>query len=159
MGVKKMRLLLIAVLSSMILVAACAQQAPQPAPPAPPATQPTPPTPPPAPAPEPEEEVEEAVEEETEAEVVSPSSGDEIRILGKDGFDPMETTVSAGSTVTWINEHDKDITITMFKDGKFFQNSPVINPGEKFDQAFEEAGEYEYWTLAFGPLGAKVTVE
>ena len=83
----------------------------------------------------------------------------EIRILGKAGFEPLESKVEAGSSVRWINDYENDITLTVFKDGSWYVNSNVITPGGNFEQAFDESGEYEFWTIGFGPKGAKLTVE
>ncbi len=137
----------------MVFVSACAQQAVEQ---------------PPAVSPEQEPTAEPEAEAEAEAPVEAPEevveevptvTTDEVRILGKAGFEPLELTIAAGSAVTWYNDDAKDIVFTMFKDGKFYINSDVIKPGEQFELEFTEAGEYEYWTLAYGPVGAKITVE
>ena len=38
-------------------------------------------------------------------------------------------------------------------------NSQKMENGDQFEHEFTEAGEYEYWTLAYGPMGAKIIVE
>ncbi|MBL7056508.1 hypothetical protein ISS07_06345 [Candidatus Woesearchaeota archaeon] len=82
----------------------------------------------------------------------------EIRILGKAGFEPLESKVKAGSSVRWINDYEKDITLTIFNDKEWYVNSDAISPGASFEQAFDEPGEYEFWTIGFGPQGAKLIV-
>ncbi|MBW2976794.1 hypothetical protein KY347_05095 [Candidatus Woesearchaeota archaeon] len=102
----------------------------------------------------------EPIAEEVEAETVPEmeATAEEIRILGKGGFEPSEMTIGAGSAVTWINDDAKDLTIAIFKDGKFFMNSDVIKSGEQFEQEFAEKGSYEYWAIAYG-VKAKIIVE
>lgn len=103
--------------------------------------------------PEVEDEVEDDEEELTvdDEEVLSPrTSGDDVRVLGKDGFDPEELSLGVGATVSWYNDDEKDIVLTFFKDGKFYLNSDKIKNGERYEHTFEEAGEYKYWTLAYG---------
>ncbi len=104
-----------------------------------------------------QEETETADEVEEEPEDTG-TGGDDVQILGKDGFDLDDLKVSKGTTVTWFNAVDKSVTVTFFKEGKFFQNSPVVKAGEKFEITFDEEGSYEYWSVAFG-VKAKVTVE
>jgi len=101
--------------------------------------------------------VEVPVQEEVEP-VVAPDVVTEVRIAG-DSVIPLVVTIEAGGSVTWNSELSKATSLVIWKEGKFFMNSPIMNPGEKWEQAFEEAGEYEYWPLAFGPQGAKVVVE
>jgi plastocyanin len=153
----KMKLFYVMIIGLAVLVSACAQQTQPQAPPVPstkPVAQPE--------APESNMPVPEASETE-EMEVVEDtkkaSSGDEVRILGEGGFEPLEASIKSGSSVTWINDDEKTFTMTFFKDGRFFINSPVMKSGDRFEQAFNEPGEYEYWTLAYGPMGAKITVE
>ena len=153
-----MKLLFAIVLVVMLFVSACGQK---------PAEEPDVVSPGDEPVIEPEEPTETDVEmpegdmtpvDEPE-EVAKPTTSDEVRILAKGGLEPLELSISAGSAVTWMNEDTKDIVLTFFKDGKFYLNSAVIKPGEKFEHEFTEAGEYEYWTLAYGPQGAKITVK
>ena len=103
-----------------------------------------------------QEETETEGEAEEEPEDTG-TGGDDVQILGKDGFDMDDLKVSKGATVTWFNAVDKDVTVTFFKDGRFFQNSPLVKAGEKFEITFDEEGSYEYWSVAFG-VKAKVTV-
>jgi len=106
---------------------------------------------------EPETEETQVEEEQVKEEKARTTSAD-VRILGKGGFDPDELTVNAGSTVTWINDDNIKLTLTFFKDGKFYQNSDIINPEEKFELTFDEEGSYEYWSVDYG-VKAKIAVE
>ena len=86
------------------------------------------------------------------------AKGGDINILGKDGFDPAELKISGGSAVRFVNNANKVILLTFFKDGKFYQNSPTMNAGESFDMEFSSKGSYQYWTIQFG-VKATITVE
>lgn len=77
----------------------------------------------------------------------------QVSILGKDGFNPRQVSISAGSSVTWVNNDQIELTLTMFKDGSFYRNSDVIAPGQKFELAFAEKGSYEYWSVAYDVKG------
>ncbi len=87
------------------------------------------------------------------------ATGADVSILGKGGFDPEEITVNKGAVVTFMNNDPKgkDIVLT-FKAGNKFINSDKINAGERYEQEFAEAGEYEYWSIAYG-VKAKIIVE
>ncbi len=101
---------------------------------------------------------EEDVKETTIKRKVKETTGDEIRILGKGGFEPKELTVNTGSTITFFNDDEKKLTLTFFKDGKFHQNSDIIQPEGKFELTFGEEGSYEYWSVDYG-VKASITVE
>ena len=79
---------------------------------------------------------------------------------GMRNSDVIPTAISAGSSVTWINDGEKGMVVIIFKDGGSYTNSQTIKPGEKFEHEFTEAGEYEYWqNIAFGGDSSKITVE
>ena len=149
-----MKLFYAIILGLLVLVSACAQQTP----PAAQAVQPIPPAEQPTADNTQQQEIE--VVEETNAqekEETKTASGD-VRIVGKEGFDPMEATINAGDAVTWVNDDKKALTLTIFKKGKWYLNRDVIEPGQSFEQEFREAGEYDYWTLAYKAKG-KITVQ
>jgi plastocyanin len=100
-----------------------------------------------------------AMEGESMKDKGSTLSAADIRILGKGGFEPSELAINAGESVTWINDDEKSFTMTIFKDGKWYMNSDVMQPGDLFEYEFGEEGTYEYWTLAYGPMDAKIVVE
>jgi len=138
------------ILVMMLFASACAQQTVQPA------TQPSEP-----------DTTEDAMEDKgtdtdgTGAVVVEPkTTSSEVRAMGAGVFEPSELTISAGSSVTWINNANKGLVVIIFKDGGSYTNSQTIKPGEKFEHEFTEAGEYEYWqNIAFGGISSKITVE
>ncbi|MBI2659269.1 cupredoxin domain-containing protein [Candidatus Woesearchaeota archaeon] len=77
----------------------------------------------------------------------------QVSILGKDGFNPRQVSISAGSSVTWVNNDNIELTLTIFKDGSFYRNSDIIAPGQKFELTFQEKGTYEYWSVAYDVKG------
>jgi len=87
------------------------------------------------------------------------ADGADIRILSKGSFEPLESKVKTGTSIRWINDNEKEISLTIFQGKKWHVNSDVIAPGESFEYVFDEPGEYEFWTIGFGPQGAKLTVE
>tara|TARA_Y100000031_G_scaffold10107_3_gene10959 strand:+ start:37498 stop:37944 length:447 start_codon:yes stop_codon:yes gene_type:complete len=148
--VQKMKIFYGLVLVLMLFMSACAQQ---------PAAQPEPQV-------QPEEEaaeevVEEEVVEETEAaaeeEVVTPATGNEVRILGVGQYDPEDVTISAGESITFFNEGNIRTVVTI-KSSSGTTNTPLIDVGGKYEQEFSEAGEYDAWGVSYGP-GVKITVE
>ena len=136
------------ILVLIIFVSACAQQ-----PAAEPEAQPEP-----SPEPEAEPEVE---KDGTEAAVAVQEVGSsEIRYVGAGGFDPDELTISAGSSVTWINNDNSMGALIIFKDGKSYITGKRMVPDGKIELELSEPGDYEYWwNLAFGAVSGKITVE
>jgi len=142
------------VLVLMLIVSACAQQ---------PAAEPeTQPAAPPEPSPEPEVEAEgtgAAVTAPEEEETVE-TSITEIRYVGAGGFDPDDITISAGSSVTWINDDNRAGALIIFKDGKTYTTGKRLVSGGKVELELTEPGNYEYWwNIAFGAVSGKITVE
>src|SRR3989344_6093621 len=135
------------ILGLLVLASACAQQ--------PQAVQPTQAEEQPAAEPQ-QEEASESMEQADDA--IENAASSDVRIVGKEGFDPTEVTIHAGDSLTWVNDDKKALTLTIFKKGKWYLNSNVIEPGQSFEQEFKEAGEYDYWTLAYGVKG-KITVQ
>lgn len=60
--------------------------------------------------------------------------------IKNNAFNPKETTISAGDTVTWTNDdtmlHDVDLDAS----GK----SPEMHKGETFSKTFDKPGTYGY---------------
>lgn len=101
----------------------------------------------------------ETVEEETEEVEEEAPTGADVSILGKEGFDPEEITVKEGATIVFMNNdpNGKDAVLT-FQKGRKFINSDKIKAGEKYEQVFDAAGTYDYWTVQYGVKG-KIVVE
>jgi plastocyanin len=82
-------------------------------------------------------------------------------------FSPVNTTVSIGSEVIWINEDNLEHTITSgnlthlgfdgIHDGKFY--SGVLGSGDSFSHIFEEAGIYAYFCSPHPWMNGYVIVE
>jgi len=74
-------------------------------------------------------------------------------------FDPAEVTVKAGTTVTWTNSDDLPHTVT--KDGGPGPDfdSGNIEPGDEFEQTFDEAGTVDYICTIHPGQAGSVTVE
>jgi plastocyanin len=56
-------------------------------------------------------------------------------------FDPPQTSVSTGSTVSWTNEDSTEHTVT--SDEGLFDAGP-ISPGDTFENTFDTSGEFGY---------------
>ena len=65
----------------------------------------------------------------------------EVDIVGS-GFSPAVVTVPVGSTVTWLNQDG--IAHTIMGDDLAFDDSGVLEFGQRFSQTFEEPGTYSY---------------
>jgi len=141
-----MRIIYVIGLILMLFLSACASQQPQPQAAPQPQAQPTPE----APVEEPEPEGEE-VPVDDEEEVVAAAGGD-IRILGKDGFDPEVLKVSVGSTVSFVNEGEKGTTINFMKNKRAFMVE-YIKPGEMAEVTFDEAETIEFEAMEFRITG------
>jgi FtsP/CotA-like multicopper oxidase with cupredoxin domain len=75
-----------------------------------------------------------------------------------DRFDPASATVSAGTTVEWVNKGVNWHSIAAF-DGSF--ESGKIQPGERFSHTFSQPGDYKYICKHHGLQGmlGTLTVE
>ena len=80
----------------------------------------------------------------------------EINLLKK-GVEPLELTVSAGTSVTWINNGGVSTLLNINKDGKFFMRSNLLKNSDKFEQELKEKGAYAFWGESYGVQG-KITV-
>jgi plastocyanin len=71
-------------------------------------------------------------------------------------FMPQDTTVAAGTTVTWINRDDVPHTVVSTS-GKF--KSKALDTDDKFSFTFSEPGTYEYFCSVHPKMTAKVIVQ
>lgn len=71
-------------------------------------------------------------------------------------FGPQDLTVSAGTTVTWINRDD--IPHTVVSTDKLFK-SKVLDTDDKFIFKFEKAGTYPYFCSIHPKMIGKVNVQ
>jgi plastocyanin len=70
-------------------------------------------------------------------------------------FDPPNTTVSAGTTVTWVNNDQVPHTATA-NDGAF--DSGTLQPGQSYSFKFDKAGTYAYHCNIHPYMTGTVTV-
>lgn len=145
-----MRILLTMIIVLGVILAGCASEAP-------------------APVEEPEiaDESDDMIPEEPEVEVEGPEEVEEtkpaasatVQMLGVDGFDPLEIRVKEGATVAFVNTLEKDDTLVFRKEGVVaMENSDIVKPGMTYERTFE-AGNYQFWSVGYGPVGATITVE
>jgi plastocyanin len=71
-------------------------------------------------------------------------------------FGPQALTVSAGTTVTWINEDDTPHTVTAVD--KSFRSKP-LDTGDRYSFTFAKPGEYAYFCSLHPMMTAKVVVK
>jgi plastocyanin len=70
-------------------------------------------------------------------------------------FTPMELTVPAGATVTWINKDDVPHTVVSV-DHKF--KSQALDTDENFSFTFSDPGTYEYFCSVHPRMSGKIVV-
>jgi plastocyanin len=70
-------------------------------------------------------------------------------------FNPPNATVSAGTTVTWVNNDQTAHTVTA-NDGAF--DSGTLQPGKSYSFKFDKAGTYAYHCNIHPDMTATVTV-
>ncbi len=82
-----------------------------------------------------------------------------IRIVDgtADGFDPSNVTITAGTTVRWINQDNQAHTTTSDDDGETW-DSGALSPGDDFEFTFEEPGEYPYHCELHAPQVGTIIV-
>jgi plastocyanin len=86
------------------------------------------------------------------------SSSDKYQVkIDNFSFTPATLTVSAGTTVTWVNHDDVPHTIVS-SEGKTLK-SPVMDTDEKFSYTFTKPGTYPYYCGIHPKMTAKVIVQ
>lgn len=71
-------------------------------------------------------------------------------------FAPQTVTVTAGTTVTWVNRDD--IPHTVVSTDKVFK-SKALDTGDKFSFAFTKAGTYPYFCSLHPKMTGQVVVQ
>lgn len=71
-------------------------------------------------------------------------------------FTPPALTVSAGTTVTWVNKDDVPHTVT--SDDKLF-GSRALDTDDKFSFTFQTPGIYPYYCSVHPKMTGKVVVK
>jgi plastocyanin len=85
----------------------------------------------------------------------APAASMEVKI-DNFSFGPAAITVTAGTTVTWINRDD--IPHTVVSDDKVFK-SKVLDTDEKFSYTFSKPGTYPYFCSVHPKMTGKVVVQ
>jgi plastocyanin len=71
-------------------------------------------------------------------------------------FSPSTLTVTAGTTVTWVNR-DGDAHSVESR-GKGFTSSPLLNTGDKYSYTFTTPGTYAYYCAVHASMTGKIVV-
>src|SRR5919112_6775701 len=75
--------------------------------------------------------------------------------IGDNFFDPPQSAVEPGSTITWTNKGNEPHTVTA-DDGSF--DSGVLNPGDSYTVAFDGQGTVTYFCAIHPEMRGSVTV-
>lgn len=73
-------------------------------------------------------------------------------------FEPRELTVSAGTTVTWVNEDDVPHTATAEGDSPAF-DSHALDTDDRFSFTFTKPGNYPYYCKVHPHMKGTINVE
>ena len=75
-------------------------------------------------------------------------------------YEPAELTVSAGTTVTFINEDNETHTIVAgTRDVPTGEFEETLEPGESFSFLFEVPGAYDYYSSVYPGMEGRIIVE
>jgi plastocyanin len=112
--------------------------------------------------------------------VASACSSDDLQVamVGGQQFEPESLTVTAGETVTFVNEDAEQHTVTAYEDSipdgaEYFASGgaadeqaaredldgALIAQGDSFEVTFEEPGTYEYFCIPHEQSGMRGTIE
>src|SRR5919112_3054153 len=75
--------------------------------------------------------------------------------IGDNFFDPPQSAVEPGSTITWTNKGDEPHTVTA-DDGSF--DSGMLNPGDSYTVAFDGQGTVTYHCTIHPEMRGSVSV-
>ena len=70
-------------------------------------------------------------------------------------YEPASLTISAGTTVTWVNQGATAVTVTS-PDGLF--DSESIGPGASFSYTFDTPGTFRYFCVPYPHMKGEITV-
>jgi plastocyanin len=90
------------------------------------------------------------------ASLASPANGPVEVKIDNYSFMPGDLTVSAGTTVTWVNHDDVPHTVRN-NDGTI--KSKALDTDDKFSMTFDKPGTYEYFCSIHPKMTAKVLVK
>ena len=76
------------------------------------------------------------------SEMLYGSSSDDATItITEDGFEPQETEIGIGDTVTWVNQGNTTARISSVDDDF---TSPILDPGDTYEEEFYSPGEIKF---------------
>lgn len=76
------------------------------------------------------------------SEMLYGSSSDDVTItITEDGFEPEETEIGIGDTVTWVNQGNTTARISSVDDDF---TSPILDPGDTYEEEFYSPGENKF---------------
>jgi plastocyanin len=90
------------------------------------------------------------------AGAASPGNGPVEVKIDNYSFTPADITVSAGTTVTWVNQDDVPHTVRN-NDGTI--KSKALDTDDKYSMTFDKPGTYEYFCSIHPKMTAKVIVK
>jgi plastocyanin len=90
------------------------------------------------------------------ASLAAPANGPAEVKIDNYSFMPGDLTVSAGTTVTWVNHDDVPHTVRN-NDGTI--KSKALDTDDKFSMTFDKPGTYEYFCSIHPKMTAKVVVK
>ena len=85
------------------------------------------------------------------------STGTTIRIVDF-GFEPAQTEVKVGTTLTWINEGDAPHTSTAYVDGTKYWDSNILETGQSYAFTLNESGFFDYLCTLHPNMTASLNV-
>ncbi|MBI2573400.1 hypothetical protein HYV86_06050 [Candidatus Woesearchaeota archaeon] len=102
-------------------------------------------------------------EPKEEPRIFEPQSQDHrVEILGKEGYDVTDLTIRKDDAVVWFNNDPTEkrmvITIKSMDNVDALIAGKLFAYGEEWTHTFTQAGEYQFWTEAYGKKGT-ITVE
>jgi plastocyanin len=93
---------------------------------------------------------------EAPATTATPVAAVEVTIEGF-AFEPQETRIAAGTTVTWLNAEDGAPHTATSDDGVW--DSGTLQPGEEYSFTFDEPGTYPYFCAIHPSMTGTIVVE
>jgi plastocyanin len=88
------------------------------------------------------DDIEDSIDElDSNGEMLYEASDDLTIQVGEEGFDPSESDIGIGDTVTWVNQGDTTARISSTEDDF---TSPILDPGDTYEQTFYAPQEIEY---------------
>lgn len=87
-----------------------------------------------------------------------PGMGEGEVAITAQGVEPAELTATAGEPVVFVNEDEQPHALTIMYLGVPLVEEEMLDPGEQFERAFQEPGEYEVIVDGNVEMAAMITV-